>query len=406
MSRRRKWVVGLLVLGVLMVAAAVVFVQAQDRSVEVRIETVQERDLVALITATGNVRARRQVNISSDVMGRVVELNVEEGDDVDRDQVLLRIDPSQIQASVARNRAALSQARSQVAQHRANLIQSERELQRIREMRDRDPGLVSVQRLQEAETAVDVQRSLLESAEHGVEQALANLEEAEDQLGRTTIRAPIAGRVTRLNIEEGETVVVGTMNNPGSLLLTISDLSAVEAVLAVDETNVPRVSLGDSATVEMDAFPGRGFPARVSRIGNSAIQQAGTGSGGPTTGSSVDYEVILTLADPPQAMRPDLSATADIIVEARAGVPAVPIIAVTTRDDPDEPDVTREGVFLVQDGTARFQEVELGITGRDHFEVVQGLSVGDSIVAGPFRAIQELQDGMAVRTPSGTSGGR
>lgn len=395
MSRTRK-IVGTLFAVALLAAVTVGIVRSQERGVEVRVEPVQERDLVSTITATGNVRARRQVNISSDIMGRVIELNVEEGDEVRPDQVLLRIDPSQIQAAVSRAEASLSQARSQVEQHWANLRSSERDLERVRAMRDRDPDLVSVQRLQDAETQVDVQRSLLRSAEHGVEQALASLEEARDQLGRTTIRSPIAGRVTRLNIELGETVVVGTMNNPGSLLLTVSDLSVVEAVLAVDETDLPRVSLGDSALVELDAFAGQTFTGRVARIGNSAIQRGASGAGQSAGGGgSVDFEVVLTLLDPPAQLRPDLSATADIVVESRTGVPAVPIIAVTVRGDEDA--VDREGVFVVREGTARFQEVELGITGRDHFEIRSGVALGDSVVSGPFRAIQELTDGTPVR---------
>jgi HlyD family secretion protein len=403
MSRTRKIVLGLAVVALLGVTAAVGVARSQDRAVEVRVEEVQERDLEATITATGSVRARRQVNISSDVMGRVIELNVEEGDEVDAGDVLLEIDPSQIRAAVSRARAALSQARAQVSQQQANLLQAQRDLERVRLLRDSDPGLVSVQRLQEAETQVEVQQSLLESAHHGVEQAQAGLEEAEDQLGRTTIRAPISGRVTRLNIEAGETVVVGTMNNPGSLLLTISDLSVIEALLAVDETDIPRVSVGDSARVELDAFPGEGYAATVTRIGSSAIRSgaaAGNQAGAPT-GGSVDYEVILTLLDPPALLRPDLSAVADIVVDSRSGVLAVPIISVTVLDDEDEE--PQEGVFVVRDGVAGFRPVELGITGREYFEVRSGLSVGDRVVSGPFQRIRELRDGQAVRVePGGT----
>ncbi|MFW6010777.1 MAG: efflux RND transporter periplasmic adaptor subunit [Gemmatimonadota bacterium] len=405
MSPRSKVVLAVLVILFLSAVTAVGVARARGGETEVRAEEVVERDLTAVITATGSVRARRQVNVSSDIMGRVIELNVDEGDEVERGRVLLRLDPSQTQAAVARARAALSRARSQVAQQQANLIQAQRDLQRVRQLRDRDPDLVSVQRLQDAETQVDVQRALMEAAEHGVEQAEADLQEAEEQLSRTTIRSPISGRVTRLEIEEGETVVVGTMNSPGSLLLTVSDLSTIEAVLSVDETNVPRVSLGDSASVELDAFPERSFSGRVSRVGNSALRPS-SAQGSQTGGSSVDFEVVLTLDDPPADLRPDLSATAEIVVESRTGVTAVPIIAVTTREgeggsDPegeDRSDTAREGVFVIRDGAVRFQEVELGITGRDYFAVRSGIAPGDSVVAGPFRVIQELDDGTRVRT--------
>lgn len=403
MTRSSKLLAGFALLVVLVVVASVAVARARDTGTEVRAEVVEARDLTAVITASGSVRARRQVNVSSDVMGRVVELTVDEGDTVERGDVLLRIDPSQTEASVARARAALSRARSQVAQQRATLIQVQRELQRVRQLRDRDPDLVSVQRLQDAETQVDVQRALLEAAEHGVEQAEADLQESEDLYSRTTIRAPISGRVTRLEIEEGETVVVGTMNNPGSLLMTVSDLSTVEAVLAVDETNVPRISFGDSASVELDAFPDLRFGARVSRIGNSALRGGAGFDSQEGSANSVDFEVVLTLDAPPADLRPDLSATAEIVVESRSEVPAVPIISVTTRGGDEAAGEPQEGVFVIRDGTARFQEVELGITGREYFEVVSGVSPGDSVVAGPFRAIQELEDGAPIRVAAGAA---
>lgn len=389
----RRWIKVVLGVGVVIVAAAVglpLLFGAGDRSPEVRTEEVATRDLVSVITATGNVRPRRQVNISSDVMGRVVEVNVEEGDEVERGMLLLRIDPSAIEAQVSRARAGLSQAQAQVTQSRANLVQAERDLARLEGIRSTDPNLVSRQALDDAETQVQILRSVLESSEFGVEQARAQLAEVEDQRTRTTIRAPISGRVTRLNIEEGETAVVGTMNNPGSLLLTVGDLSVIEAVLTVDETDVPRIALGDSAMVEMDAFPGQEFAGVVARIGNSAIQA--TGSQGR---ASVDFEVVLTLLDPPEALRPDLSATAEIIVDRRDDALAVPIIAVALRpgDDGEE----EEGVFVVEGDQVVWRSVTLGITGATHFEVLSGVSAGEVVVSGPFQSIQTLQDGDAVR---------
>jgi len=405
MSGMRKLGIGVGVIIVIGLAGWLAVQGARDRPVEVRTEVVETRDLAATITATGSVRPRRQVNISSDVMGRVVELNVEEGDEVERGMLLLRIDPTASQAQVSRAEAALSQSQSQVVQARANLVQAQRDLERLETLRVRDPNLVSGQALEEAQTRVQVQESTLRSAEFGAAQARAQLEEAQEQRSRTTITAPISGRVTRLNIEEGETAVVGTMNNPGSLLLTVSDLSVIEAVLTVDETDVPRISLGDSAVVEIDAFPGQPFAGRVSRIGNSAIQAA-TGQ----ARASVDFEVVLTLLDPPATLRPDLSATADIVVERRPGALSVPIIAVTVREDSAavapgggtrtsaEAARRKEGVFVVRDGRAHWTLVELGITGEEHFEVRSGLNRGDIVVSGPYQLIQNLTDGAAVST--------
>lgn len=366
-----------------------------DGATEVRVEEIQTRDLVSTITATGNVRPRRQVNISSDVMGRVVQLNVEEGDEVERGTLLLRIDPSAIQAQVSRARAAQAQAQAQVAQARANLLQAERDLERLQGLRARDPDLVSGQAFEEAQTRFEIQQATLQAAEFGAAQAGAQLEEVEDQQTRTTIVAPISGRVTRLNIEEGETAVVGTMNNPGSLLLAISDLSVIEAVLSVDETDVPRISLGDSAVVELDAFPGRQFAGEVSRIGNSAIQA----SGGQAR-ASVDFEVVLTLLDPPAELRPDLSATAEIIVDRRENAIAVPIVSVTLRPNEDGED--EEGVFVLEEAVVRWRPITLGMTGATHFEVRSGLTTGERVVSGPFREILTLEDGVPVRILEGT----
>ena len=425
MSAGRKLIVGIVVLAIIGAAAWSEILRA-DRGVEVRVEAVEGRTVISTITATGQVRARRQVNISSDVMGRVTELTVEDGDEVEEGQILLTVDPSQIRAAVSRARATLSQAEAQVAQQRASLLQAERELTRLQGIVEQDPDLVSTQALEEAQTAVEVQRALVRSTLYGAEQAEAGLEEAEDQLSKTTIRAPISGRVIRLNIEEGETAIIGTMNNPGSLLLTIGDLSTVEAVMAVDETDVPQISVGDSAVVELDAFPGKMFSARVSSIGNSAIQTSGGGAPAQATGG-VDFEVILTLLDAPATLRPDLSATADIIVDQKVEVPAVPIISVTVRseenadqlqlDGPsDEEDdgprgpIARaqesrplEGVFVVRDGVAVWTPVILGITGQEHFEILSGASVGDTVVSGPYQTIQDLSDGDDVRLAGETS---
>jgi HlyD family secretion protein len=424
MSRSRKIILGIVVLAIL-AAAATSEVLRSDRGIEVRVDTVQKREIVSTITATGQVRARRQVNISSDVMGRVTRLTVEEGDEVQAGEVLLTVDPTQIQAQLSRARATLSQAQAQVTQQRANLDQAERELARLQGIIQQDPDLVSRQSVDDAQTRVEVQRALLTSSSYGAEQAEAGVRETEDQLEKTTIRSPIAGRVVRLNIEEGETAVVGTMNNPGSLLLTIADLSTVEAVMAVDETDVPKISVGDSAVVELDAFPDQLFAAEVTSIGNSAIQ--GSQNQGSQAQGNVDFEVILTLLDPPNDLRPDLSATADIIVNRVLDAPSVPIISVVTRspsgeaanasanasvdeDDADEGPASPiarsqqarpvEGVFIVREGRAVWTPVTLGLTGQEHFEVLSGVEVGDTVVSGPYQTIQDLADGTEVRATS------
>ena len=378
-----------------------------ERGTRARVEVVERRDLTATVTASGNVRARRKVDISSDISARVTTLLIDEGVDVEEGEILLRLDPSRYEAAVNRSRANLRQSQAQVAQSRANFVRAQREAERRASLWQRDSLLVSRQEVENAQTDLEIQTSLLEAAEFGVGQAQAALDEAEDQLSKTVIVAPISGRITRLNVEEGETVIVGTMNNPGSLVLTVSDLSVMEVVLEVDETDVPEISLGDSAKVDLDAFPELEFKGVVTEIGNSAIrppsQVAGTGQT-PT----IDFEVVVTLWDPPAELRPDLSATAEVVTETRTNQLSIPIIALTLREEDQveaAEDTLRsgdsedpvEGVFLLRDGRSVFTPVEVGIAGKEYFEVVAGLSLGDTVVSGPYQVVRTLRGGTAIR---------
>jgi HlyD family secretion protein len=407
MNTRAKIIVGVLVAAVLGAAAALSVQRARSQGIEVRTEAIERRDLVAIVTASGNIRARRTVDMSSDVSARVAELLVEEGDDVRQGQMLLRLEPDQYRAAVSRSEASLAQAEAQRAQQEANLIRTRRDLDRLLALRSRDPLLVSPQQIDDATTNLEVSEATLSSAVHGVAQARAALDEARDQLSKTIFTAPMDGKVTRLNVEEGETVIIGTMNNPGSLVLTISDLAVIEAVVQVDETDVSRISLGDSARVRIDAFPQRDFVGRVSRIGNSAITAPSQQTAGQQ--AAIDFEVVLTLDATDAPLRPDLSATADIVVDSRHDALSVPIIAMTVREAPRDstvggrPSAQRaqpreiEGVFTVTGGRVTFTPVTLGIAGQEYFEVLSGLSEGDTVVAGPYQRIRQLRDGDAIR---------
>ena len=410
MNTQAKILVGILVVAVLGAAAALSVQRSRGQGIEVRTEAIERRDLVEIVTASGNIRARRTVDMSSDVSARVEQLLVEEGDDVRQGQTLLRLEPDQYRASVSRSEASMAQAEAQRAQQEANLIRTRRDLDRLLALRSRDSLLVSRQQVDDARTNLEVGEATLASAEHGVEQARAALDEAQDQLSKTIFTAPMDGKVTRLNVEEGETVIIGTMNNPGSLVLTISDLSIIEAVVQVDETDVSRISLGDSASVRIDAFPRRTFVGRVSRIGNSAITAPSQQSSGQQ--AAIDFEVVLTLDATDAPLRPDLSATADIVVERRDHALAVPIIAMTVREERDSTAVAVgraqprevEGVFTVTGGRVAFKPVTLGIAGQEYFEVLSGLSEGDSVVAGPYQRIRQLQDGDAIEPMEDVAG--
>jgi len=415
-----KLLVGIGIVAVFSGGAALTVTQSRERGTPVRIDFVVRQDLVETVTSSGNIRAGRVVGMSAEVSARVIELLVEEGDDVVADQLLLRLDPTQFDASVSRSEAQLSQARAQVSQQEASLERAVRDYERLKDLFDRDSLLVARQLLDNADTDVELALSQLESLRFGVEQAEASLDEANERLSKTLFRAQISGKVTRLNVEEGETVIVGTMNNAGSLVLTISELSQVEAVLEVDETDVPYINVGDSTLLELDAFPNQIFSGVVTEIGNSAIRPPSS-SAGSGQAAAIDFEVVITMDDPPGGIRPDLSVTADIITATRENALAVPIIALTVRpseevesstsasgqvggDDrgtrgpisqPQSEDI--EGVFIVQDGQVRFAPIEVGITGQEHFEVVTGASEGDTIVAGPYQQIRELSTGDRVQ---------
>ena len=385
------------------------------RAVDVRSEEVERRDLVARVSATGHIEPETSVDITTDVAGRIVELPVEEGQDVSEGDLLLVIDPAQYQAAVNQALAGLSQTRATEAQMRASYIQAQRDAERYVALKERAPDLITDTEVEQAVTQADVRKALWKAAEYSVRQAQALLEQTQDKLTKTVIRAPMSGRVTRLNVERGETAIVGTMNNPGSLLLTVADLSTMEAVIEVDETDIPDIEVGDSASVEIDAFPSQRFSGRVTKIGNSSIIPR---SNLTSTGSdqAIDFEVRITLDDPPAAVRPDLSATADVITATRENVLAIPITALTLMDaddieqvpsenvPPEEAlDTSRdvEGVFVVDGDRARFRPVEVGIAGESYFEVLSGLEDGVAVVSGSFQAIRELEDGSRIDvTPS------
>lgn len=423
----------LIALGVVVVVVGLGFAAMAGRGKgagrEVRAERVARRDLVALVTASGKIQPKRKVDISADISGRVIQLAVEEGQWVNRGDLLLRIDPSQYEAAVRQAEAGVAQNRARQAEARAQLLKAQADQRRAEQLaQGRD--LIAAQEVDNARTQAQVAAATLQAAQYAVQQAQANLSQARDNLRKTTIVAPMSGRVTRLNIHEGETAIIGTMNNPGSLLLTVADLTVMEAKVKVDETEVPRITVGDSALLRIDAFPGQTFTGKVTRIGNSAAQQTGlassTGSGGE---QAVDFEVIVTLDHPPAELRPDLSATADIVTDQRPRALSVPILAVTVRDrqgkkfrgeqqpgaDADvqapQTDAQKkadevEGVFVMRDGKAVWTPVEVGVAGEQYFEVKSGVKEGDSVVSGPFDAIRELEADAPVHVAPAPKGGR
>ena len=421
MSRGKKILIGAAVVAILAIMAILALRSGREDVVEVRVEKVARRDLVAKVSATGYIEPKRLVDISADVSGRVVQLNVEEGDEVAEGDLLLVIDPARFEAAVERAEAGLAEASAREAQARGNYLQAQRDWERIRDLKARLPEMVTETEFETARTNAEVQEALWQSGQHAVDMARAGLKEARDNLAKTVIRAPMSGRVTRLNVEKGETAIVGTMNNPGSLLITVADLSVMEAVIEVDETDVPDISIGDSVSVSVDAFPDREFVGRVTKIGNSSIrprsQQVFSAD------QAIDFEIRVTLDDAEVELRPDLSASADVITDVRPDVLAIPIISLTLMDPsefermPNELEEAGagaeagdssdpiEGVFVVVDGLARFRPVEVGVAGDSYFEVLSGLEEGEVVVSGTYQAIRDLSDGDAVRATEADSAG-
>jgi len=425
MSKRNKVFLGVGG-GVLLIVLVMVSASAKrDKGIEVRFETVGRRDLVAAVTASGKIQPKKKVDISADITGRITRIAVREGDLVQKGQFLLQIDPTIYQANLQRAQAAMSSAEAGAVQARASRDQAQRALQRTKELREQNPNLISQEQLEQAQTAFDIAEANLTAAQHLVEQSRAGLQESRDQLAKTHLVAPMAGRVTRLAVEEGEVAVPGTFSRETGLLLTISDLSVIQTKVQVDETDVVRLHMGDSVDVTIDAFPDTTFIGRVTKVSNSAILTAASAAG--QSDRAVDYEVEITLSNPPAEVRPDLSATARIITDTRKQALAIPIIALTVRENtpisteqrsggrgtaqaatprPAAADTGKrgaankketEGVFLVHNGIATFHPVKVGIAGEEHFEVVEGVHQGDTIVAGPYQAIRDLKEGARVR---------
>jgi HlyD family secretion protein len=402
---KKWWIIG----GAVVVVALIALNLAKrgDRSTEVETAEAGRKDLVETVEASGTLTPKRKVDVSANTMGRVTRLDVEEGDRVEEGQFLLEIDPTEFKSAVRGLEAAVRTAQANLDLYRATLDKAR--LDRDRALQLFDGDLSSQEQLDAAETNLLVEQAKASSAEAALLQSRANLDKARYDLDKVTITAPMSGVVTRLNVEEGENAIMGTLNNPGTVLLTIADLATMEAEVNVDETEVVLVALAQPVDVEIDAFPDTTFAGVVTEIGNSPIYTS-TGQ----NQQAVDFKVTITLTEAVAGVRPGLSAKASIEAARAEQAVAVPIGAVVVREwPPRERDARsrrprpaaqdslereeREGVFVVVDGVARFTPVELGVTGEEDFEVRSGLEGGETLVVGPFRVLRDLEHGDAVK---------
>jgi len=452
----------LITVGVVLVAAAVVganFYFGRDSGLTVTTEQIKARDLEAIVSASGKIQPKRLVNITAETAGRVVNLAVNEGDRIHVGQFLLQIDPKSLRTRVDSGEASLQVAQASLEQMRQSVETARVQLEQARQNLTRQQmlwkqQLTTRESLERAENDVRTAESSLQEREKSahaqdsrIMQERATLDNAKYDLSKVRIESPIEGIVTRRNIQEGETAMIGTMNNAGTVLLTLADMSIIQAEVEVDETNIPNVQLGQAAKITIDAIPDRTFQGHVSEIGNSPIQTTSAGGAGT---QATNFKVVVILDEKVPDVRPGFTCTADIKTATRQGVISVPIPSVAVREliyeangqiyrDPQalkrrrrsffggstnsssnssgsgssseqsyqslpdlKPGQTRkevEGVFVVRDKEKRveFVPIKMGIAGDKFFEVMSGVKAGDEVVTGPYNSVRNITDGDPVK---------
>jgi HlyD family secretion protein len=465
----KKIVIAVIVLVVIggIIAANVAF--KRTPGVNVTTEKIERRDLESVVSASGKIQPKRSVNISAETMGKVVDLSVNEGDYVKAGQPLLQIDPKNLETNVENREASLATQRSQLEQTKsqvenAKLALSQAKIALTRAEAAWNAQLIPRLQYEQAQDAVKTaQLSLTNSdtsvrtQEQRIKQEEALLSTARNDLEKVRIVSPIDGIVTRRNIEKGETAVVGTMNNAGTVLLTIADLSVIETEIEVDETDIPDIKIGQPAKVTIDAIKDKEFPGKVTEVGNSPIQVTGS------TTRATNFKVTVTIDGLVPNVRPGFTCTAVVTTATRQKAIAVPIQAMTVREmivdeggnivrteparaggagakpsaggaapapaagektvagklaqatgpggrgaaAPDLlPGQSRkeiEGVFLVKDGRVAFTPLKTGIAGEKFFEVVDGVKEGDEVITGPFQSVRGMKDGDQVKVTGSTT---
>lgn len=435
---RKKILIGLGVLLVAAAAAGASFYFRKDKGLIVTTEAIKARDLEAVVSASGKIQPKRLVNISAETPGRVVDLAVNEGDRIKKGQFLLQIDPKSLRSRVEGTAASLESAEGSLSQLRQSVETTRVQLEQAQQTLTRQRNLWAQQLttrevLEKAENDLRSAQSALQEREKQVttqasriSQERSTLESARYDLTKVRMESPIDGIVTRRNIQQGETAVIGTMNNAGTVLLQLADMSVIQAEVEVDETNIPHVQFDQIARITIDAIPDRTFKGHVSEIGNSPIQAAA----GSTATQATNFKVVVVLDEPVPEVRPGFTCTADITTARRKDVVAVPIPAVAVRElvydangqvvkEPRTTDKKRrgavetvasaaelkpgqtrkevEGVFVLRDNRAEFLAIKMGIAGDKYFEVLSGLQPGDQVITGPYNSVRGMTDGDLVK---------
>lgn len=394
-SRSKKPIVIFAVFAVIILIVILNLQSQREKAIKVTVEKASRQDLTSLVSASGEIKPKKSVNISAHIMGRIIKIGVEEGQYVKTGEFLLKLEATQYEANADRDRAYIRTLK-------AELIKAEATLKKDRNVYERqkhlfDEQLISQEEMETALAQYDISKAQNDSIIFQIEQAEASLRSTLDNLEKTTFYSPIEGIITSLQVEEGEIALVGTMNNPGTVLMSIADLSIMEVEVEVDETDVIGVSIGQTSEVRVDAFPEQVITGKVTEIGSSALQKL------TTSEESKDFKVVITLEAPPPGLKPGLSASADIITAKKTDVVAVPISALVLREQEEERGSDRreekqeEGVYIVEAGRALFRPVEKGIMGELLIEIVKGVDEGQSLVVGPYNALRQLKDDMLIK---------
>lgn len=392
-KRRKKFII---IFTIIIVIALIIFfnLRAQrEKAVKVKVEKVKKHDLTSIVSASGEVKPKKNINISAHLPGRIDKIGVEEGQRVKAGDFLLKLDSSQYEANADRDRALIRSYKADLVKAEAGLKKDKSYYQRQKALYN--DNLVSREQLEAAKAQYDISKAQHESILYRIKQAEASLKSTLDNLSKTIYHSPIDGVITSLRVEEGEVAMIGTMNNPGTILMTIADLSVMQVEVEVDETDVINVKMDHPAEVRIDAFPGKTIKGKVTEIGSSALQKV------TTSQESKDFKVVITLKNPPKELKPGLSASADIITAQKKNVLAVPISSLILKEKKNknkkEKEQQEEGVYVVKENRVKFHPVKKGIMGEMMIEISSGLKEGEEIVVGPYNSLRQLDDGVLIK---------
>jgi len=452
MTNKKKLLIAGLIVVVISSTVGYSVVARNRGVVSIEAGRVVRQDLTQTVSANGEIKPKKNVNVSSNMMGRIVRLPVKEGDRVRDGQLLVQLESIQTEAdvraaeatldaaqadvegTVAQIRsadAAVTSAKAEITRAEADLVRAKQSFERQEQLNNQ--GLIAKDAYEKAKADYEIAQATVNSDKARLAQAEAQaaqtinqrdstatriaqqraaLTRAKDVNSKATIHSTLDGIITYLPVNEGEIAIVGVQNQPGTVLMTIADMSVITAEVNVDETDIVNVKLGQEARIKVDALGDKVLMGHVSEVGNSALTRSNgttTTTSTGTTQEAKDFKVVVTLDNPPAELRPGLSCTATVLTATRQKILTVPIQALTIREFDADPNdvkkdptnnkkkVEKEGVFTLKDGVALFRPVKTGITGTTDIEILEGLAENDNVVTGPYQVLRTLKDNTRIK---------